>query len=411
MKIIHLPSSSLPEKIGGTEVYVDALANLQAKDGWHPIVLTFGEKNSRKNYGLYELVVLSAKPAVAASDLHGKISKDVRAFERFLQEETPDAVHFHAFTTGAGISHARICSERRIPYFITYHVASMSCPRGNLMYQGIEICNGVCTSEKFKSCIGYMRSFVTTLLSNNTEKRFQSHSSAVKEFFDNASHTIATAKWVKDLLVTNGLKADKITVLRQGFPSDKGSFSLRVLPKRDLRVGYLGRISDDKGIERFLDLAVASQVDRLDLSWNIVGYPDGISGNINHKFKTAVRSKAVSYLGRLSGSSLENFLATTDILVIPSICPETGPLTLLEAWKHGTWVIGSGHSGIQEFFKSVGLEFCGMSEWSMPNFLAVIQQIKDFQSKTEGALARVYEISTADSVMSQLKSIYLNIVK
>jgi hypothetical protein len=53
---------------------------------------------------------------------------------------------------------------------------------------------------------------------------------------------------------------------------------------------------------------------------------------------------------------LTRWLDELDLLVVPSRCVETGPLTLLEAWDREVPVIGANLGGIREFLLSAGLD-------------------------------------------------------
>ena len=185
---------------------------------------------------------------------------------------------------------------------------------------------------------------------------------------------------------------------------------MKLLPEKSLRIGYLSRISDDKGVIRFLNLASASQLARLPLTWQIAGYADGLKSKNARKLQSSIESGAVSYAGQLSRPDLANFLASIDVLVVPSIAPETGPLNLLEAWNKGVWVIGSAHSGILEFFQSMNLEFCGIREWTMSNFQSVLQKIREFQKTPAGAPERVFEVLTPESAAIKMTGIYESVL-
>jgi glycosyltransferase involved in cell wall biosynthesis len=61
------------------------------------------------------------------------------------------------------------------------------------------------------------------------------------------------------------------------------------------------------------------------------------------------------YLGVKQGADLTDWLASLDLVVLPSRWLETGPLTLLEAWDVGVPVIGTDLGGIRDFLNAAKL--------------------------------------------------------
>ena len=113
------------------------------------------------------------------------------------------------------------------------------------------------------------------------------------------------------------------------------------LPDRDYGskadyILYFGRLSEEKGINFFLELC-----DRFpDVSFKIAG-----SGPYEEECK---KRKNVEYLGLLTGEVLKKTIAQARFVIYPSICYENCPLSILEAISLGTPVISSSRGGSME---------------------------------------------------------------
>ena len=59
-------------------------------------------------------------------------------------------------------------------------------------------------------------------------------------------------------------------------------------------------------------------------------------------------------MGRVPPGDTPGYLADLDVLVVPSLVRETGPLVALEAWAAGTPVIGSDTGGLAELLGDAG---------------------------------------------------------
>jgi glycosyltransferase involved in cell wall biosynthesis len=83
----------------------------------------------------------------------------------------------------------------------------------------------------------------------------------------------------------------------------------------------------------------------------------------------AEHASEARYLGFIPDEKLNDWLASLDLLVVPSRWMELGTYTLLEAWDNGTPVIGANLGGIPEFLCANGLDDC-LFELNNPASLA-----------------------------------------
>lgn len=100
MKIIHIPFCFYPDPMGGTEIYVEALARELTKQNITNIIAAPAAKNQSYIYNQIQIrrfaissQVKHLKEIYGEGDQLGAIE-----FGKILDEEKPDLIHLHAFT-------------------------------------------------------------------------------------------------------------------------------------------------------------------------------------------------------------------------------------------------------------------------------------------------------------------------
>lgn len=107
------------------------------------------------------------------------------------------------------------------------------------------------------------------------------------------------------------------------------------------RIGFLGNISRDKGIDKFL--AIAAQLNSEDADWEMYIAGPFENNQVASEVSDATdRISALHYLGPRYGADKETFWDLIDVLLFPSTYRnETAPLVVYEAMAHGVPVIAS----------------------------------------------------------------------
>lgn len=95
-----------------------------------------------------------------------------------------------------------------------------------------------------------------------------------------------------------------------------------------IRVGYIGRISEKKGVQVLFDLASEKCI-----QLTVAGIPE-MSKKSSSKFFKLVDEKRINYLGPVFGEDKEAFFSSIDLLILPSKT-ETQPLVLFECIARG----------------------------------------------------------------------------
>jgi glycosyltransferase involved in cell wall biosynthesis len=174
--------------------------------------------------------------------------------------------------------------------------------------------------------------------------------SAVMELLSSLDRIHSLTDWGKSVLLLNGAPGEKIDIIRTGLPllpseQPRGVLVNREPSDRALRLAYWGRINRVKGIHVLLR---AIQGVQSPVTLMIAGILDDEPSYIDQINTMIVNDPRVTLVTGLKQSELFLRLRDCDVAVFPSIWPETGPLTVLEAWAAGLPVIGSDLGGIAE---------------------------------------------------------------
>jgi glycosyltransferase involved in cell wall biosynthesis len=105
---------------------------------------------------------------------------------------------------------------------------------------------------------------------------------------------------------------------------------------KPLRLGYLGRVKPNKGVELLLRVMETLQSDRYELY---------LGGQDEMGLRNKNRMAHVHFLGFVKP---EEFFPKIDVLVVPSLWQDPLPRTIFEAYAFGIPVVGSRRGGIPE---------------------------------------------------------------
>ena len=164
-----------------------------------------------------------------------------------------------------------------------------------------------------------------------------------------AIHVLAV--WSRDVLLRQGIPAEKIHLIRTAGPPPLPE--RQRIPMKDgvLRLVYWGRCHPVKGLHLVIESIQALPVDapvQLDC------YGPLWDGDYGQRLLQQIEcDPRVRVLGTKSKDQLLPLLQAYDLAVVPSTWLETGPLTVLEAFAARLPVVGSDLGGIKELLQGV----------------------------------------------------------
>jgi glycosyltransferase involved in cell wall biosynthesis len=146
-----------------------------------------------------------------------------------------------------------------------------------------------------------------------------------------------------DLLAEQGIPAERTHHVPYGLfrQEDKACNRREAGEEQDFTVGYLGNIEMAKGVHVLISAFTRLKTGGKPLRLKIYG--ELKSGNAYHDRLTrkAAPFSGIGFMGRYDNSEVGEILGGLDVLVVPSLWFETGPLVVLEALDAGVPVVAS----------------------------------------------------------------------
>jgi len=251
-----------------------------------------------------------------------------RQFKRLLAAFQPDVVHLHNIHSYLSPLIAQIAAQKGIRVVWTLHDQKLICPVHSCLRNG-RACEA-CFKNKF-SVIRYkcMKDSLTASMLAFMEACWWNRKklSAITDTF------ICPSQFMKTKMTEAGYSPAQIEVLPNFMPQKP----LPVSAKADYYC-YVGRISTEKGVESLLQAA-----ERLPYPLKMIG-----EGPLLDACRRAYSSRQIEFLGYLPSDTLFPIVQKARFLVIPSICYENNPFSVIEAHCMGTPVLGARIGGIPE---------------------------------------------------------------
>ena len=320
---------------GGSETVFFQERNFLLRKGFNVIDFSMEEpRNFSSDYASYFVSNINYHATRGVFDKIKDVAKFVRSpeairkIQRLVEKEKPDIVHLHNIYHQLTPSIIPILKKSGAKVVLTLHDGKLICP-GYLMLDKGEICT---------SCQGH--SFWKPVVKNCQGSRSQGLLLALEAYwhkwsknYEKVDMYIAPSQFLGDL-VSIRIPKERIRVLRNGIdtisymPSfcDKG-YAL-----------YFGRLSKEKGIETLLN---AYKYMGNSLTLKVVG-----TGHLEDELRREYQS--VEFLGYKEGDELNDTIAESAFVVIPSEWYENCSMVVLEAMAMGKPVIGSRIGGIPE---------------------------------------------------------------
>ena len=437
MKIFHVPFCYYPDKVGGTEIYVQALCRDLNKIGVECVIVAPGDQSKSYQWEGVEVRRIAVSSEIGdLEEMYGP-GDDLaaREFEKILEEIKPDLVHIHAHTRAISLKMVQTIKSRSIPVVFTYHTPTVTCHNGMLLC-GKRACDGFMDPIRCTDCAlqskGLNKSFSSLIsrLPNGagsvikklgfkgklaTVLRFKDlvslHQDVVRNFLASMDHIVAVCQWVEKVLFLNGVPKGKMTLCRQELTqtlSKESKVAMANTANRPIdgktRLVFLGRLDPTKGVE--ILIRAFKLISNINIFLDIYGVGQGESGA---KFEAQMRSLAqmdprIQFKKPISSNLVLDTLKNYDALVVPSQWMETGPLVVLEAFAAGIPVIGSNLGGIRELVtdgvNGLLVEYCNDQAW--------FQAILKFQKLANNNPLKISDRISEDriSVSDQMISIY-----
>lgn len=397
MKILMITIGYPPEQQGGTEIYVRGLVEALKQRGHEcfvafvepfnlphgPEIQTTSSEHSGTRVDTIQINSAYHKLEFVIFDAALR-AKLIGEFHKLINELLPDVIHLHPLQLGFESYLIEALNRDGQKVVVTYHSPTMSCARGDLIYMGSQVCDGLILQDRCTKCLYHWKSVPKPIAASLAKVplnwyRFafakMKNSSMLKKLLSfvsvpliieerrnawtratsNAKAIVAVCEWVREIIVKNSVAREKVVLSRQGLrldPAQNGG-----IRSGTPRFGYLGRISPEKGIQLLIDVLKRIPPE-IDYEFEFYSSSFG-SSNLRPEEEGLVRAindlqqrdRRVRVLDNITHLQVLQVLGKWDALVVPSLWPESGPLVVYEAFAAQTPIIGSRLGGIAELVR------------------------------------------------------------
>lgn len=301
----------------GEEAVVQSVIRL-LKQGGHDVVTFIRSSTEIPNMRF-------GKPLAFCNGIYSFSSK--RTIRKLLSDHKPDIVHIHNLFPFISPSILRECKKAGIPVVMTVHNYRLFCPTGLYMINGriCEKCNDGEYWCALRNCTGSLAKSIGYALRNYVARK-------QRLYLDNVTMYAALTEFQRERLISKGFPPDRIVVI-------PNMATIRKPPKKKSSgnfVGFVGRVSQEKGIETLLLAARKCP-----------SIPFKAAGDYNRMPDVLTRTPPnFQFLGKLRPEQVTDVYTESRIVVLPSIWFEGFPMVLVEAMLHGNPVLCSYIGGL-----------------------------------------------------------------
>lgn len=321
---------------GGSEKYYFELAKLLKSKGHtvayfsmeHPENITTGDKE----YFVKEIDLNTGSKLKAFYVIYSGANK--KLMTKALDEFKPDIVHINNFQRQLSASIIYAVKEKNIPIVMTAHDLNPICPASIMLYDG-KPCED-CLTKGYTQCIKKKCNKGSTLksvLGYLEKKYYDAH-----KIFKKIDCIISPSEFNKNQFIKGNLICNRIEVLHNFVNESE---------QKERTVGdyafYFGRLSKEKGILNLIE-AIKNIAD----SKLLIAGDGPEKGNIEDYIKNNHLDDRITLLGYQNQDSIREYIRNSRFVIVPSVCYENCPYSILETLEIGKPVIGSNIGGIPE---------------------------------------------------------------
>ncbi len=324
---------------GGSEKYYFELGQLLKEHGHEVAYFSMkDEKNistGDKEY-FVESSDMNSKNIFKAFDVvYSKKNKKV--MEEALKEFKPDIVHLNNFQRQLSSSIIEPCKKRNIPMIFTAHDAQTICPAITMMDSDKNLCEK-CMNGHYSNCIKKRCIKNSTLKSilGAIENYYYRKS---KIYFKTIDYIITPSEFYRRKFIEDGIDEKKIISLHNSIYIN----DYDIETEDEGYALYFGRLSREKGI-----LNLIKAFSKLDTGLLYIAGEGPEKEAIERIIKENNLSNRVKLLGFLNKEEMIEVIRKCKFVVVPSVCYENCPYSILETLAIGKPVIASNVGGIPE---------------------------------------------------------------
>jgi len=253
-----------------------------------------------------------------------------------LAEQSVDVVHLHNIYHHISPSILGEIKKQGIPIVMTLHDYKLIAPNYTMFHHGAV--HEEDATGWYSTCVKHKCMKDSYAQSALVQAEMIFHHKIMKYYERYVDRFIAPSQFILDMCVTHGWPKEKFTHI----PHPIDSMAYAVSNKPGDYVAYVGRLSEEKGLQTLVDAAIQTP----HIPYKIVG-----DGHLMPVLKERIEKENIPNItltGFQTGKALHTLLNEARVLVVPSIWYENYPLSILEPKALGKVVLGSDIGGIKE---------------------------------------------------------------
>lgn len=371
---------------GGEDTVVQQEAEELHARGHQVKILTDKNKkgiNGLLQFSLYPYNLFASKKLVKEIDLY-----------------KPDVIHIHNLHYAIGPLLIRKLKKKGYPLTMTLHNFRLICPSATLFYRGKLFTKSI--SENFPWTAVKKRVLDNSLLKTFiTAFTYWTHKK--KGTWDLIDRYFTLSDFSKDIFIksTQVIQSNKY-IVKPNFVNNPDNYN----KSYNNNYIYIGRLSEEKGI-----LSLLKAFAKTDYNLKIFGA--GTQEAIVQKFANQYTN--IKYLGFQNQEILHEEINSANALIVPSLCYEGMPMTIIEAFSRGTAVICSDIGILKQMVVPLytGLHFNPASTESIISTIDIWDRL-DIETKEEISRNCIQEFRqkyTKERNITLLEDTYQQIIK
>lgn len=384
------PTPGAPKVVGGAEIFVRRLVESLVAHGDTIEVVRAASVPDQKAERYNDVDVYSAQSRNIYLPFTEQRSAPARGIWHAIEDwqRTADVVGARIDAFKPDLLHSNNLSglttavwkaafDRRIPIVHTLHDYYLTCPRCSRFSNG-RACKHTCASCKLLTI---------------------SRRSATSQL----SAVVGVSQRILDIHTELGLFSNTTRKVIRHASALQPIAPSATPPSNTLRLGFIGRLTEEKGIYNLVK--AVSLLPPSSVRLVIAGYA---SDELKQELQDLAPRATLEFLGFIAP---ENFYEQIDVVVIPPIWEEPGPIVVADARAAGKPFLGTRFGGIPEAVTR------GAKGWlTEPDPESLAASIRQLLSKPDEIAAMVKQLSlqtnqyTFASVVEEYRTLFENVV-
>lgn len=272
---------------------------------------------------------LSSKLKAASRILGG--NGVAEAFTLLLNDFKPEVVHLHNIHSQLSPVLAQLAHNHGCRVVWTMHDYKLLCPAYSCLDGSGRVCEQCMTGSK---CNVVKKRCMKGSLAASLAAWLEAVKWPLSSLMQWTDAVICPSQFMARMMIKAGLDKSKISVV----PNFTNT-TPEVVACRDNYYCYVGRLSQEKGITRLLEVA-----QHLPYQLKVAG-TGPLEAELREKYGS---NENIEFLGQLTPHEVSQLLQQARVTVMPSMWYENNPLAAIESLCAGTPVVGTNMGGIPE---------------------------------------------------------------